>query len=152
MTLYGVHFLVVFPLCMNYALNIWRVYYIQKMAEQNGDGYIKCAGCKCKYNNDGDSIQTHFGYNRLKEQLKTCVKCRNRSKQYHQDNFEKRAQKQHQFWIDNKDTINAQRQELIRTALKATVQLNTATDATIINPLMTLYVQMANHLTRVIRA
>ena len=101
---------------MHFALNIWRVYYIQKMAEQNGDDYIKCAGCKCKYNNDGDSIKTHLGYNRLNEQLKTCVKCRNRSRQYHQDNFEKLAQEQHQFWIDNKDTINARRQELIRIA------------------------------------
>jgi hypothetical protein len=115
-TLYGVHFLVVFPLCMNYALNIWRVYYIQKMAEQNGDGYIKCAGCKCKYNNDGDSIKAHFGFNRLNEQLKTCVKCRNCRAQYQQDNFDKLAQKKHQYWIDNKDTIHTQRHELIRTA------------------------------------
>ena len=45
---------------MHFALNIWRVYYIQKMAEQNGDDYIKCAGCKCKYNNDGDSIKNTF--------------------------------------------------------------------------------------------
>ena len=71
------------------------------MAEQNGDAYIKCSSCRCKYNNDGDSIKAHFGYNRLNVQLKTCVKCRNCRKQY---------------WIDNKDTINAQRQELIRTA------------------------------------
>ena len=54
------------------------------MAEQNGDAYIKCSTCKCKYNNDGDSIKAHFGFNRLNEQVKTCVKCRNRRKQWQQ--------------------------------------------------------------------
>ena len=47
------------------------------MTEQDGDKYIKCSQCKCKYNNDEDSITAYFGYNRLNEQLKTCVKCRN---------------------------------------------------------------------------
>ena len=46
------------------------------MTEQDGDKYIKCSQCKCKYNND-ESIKDNFGFNRLNEQLKTCVKCRN---------------------------------------------------------------------------
>ena len=59
------------------------------MAEQGDDDYIKCARCRCKYHNNDESIKENFGFNRLHEQLKTCVKCRNRSKQYHQDHFEK---------------------------------------------------------------
>ncbi len=86
------------------------------MAEQSDDKYIKCSRCKCKYNNDGDSIKVHFGYNRLNERLKTCTKCRCNRKQYEQANVEQIKQNQHQYWIDNKDTINKQRQELMRTA------------------------------------
>ena len=86
------------------------------MAEQRNDEYIKCSRCKCKYHINYESIKYNFGFNRLNEQLKTCVKCRNNSKQYQQDNFEKLAQKRHQYWIDHKDTITAQRQELIETA------------------------------------
>ena len=53
------------------------------MTEQNKqDKYIKCTGCKCKYNNDEEHIKNDFGYNRLGEQLKTCVKCRNRNKKF----------------------------------------------------------------------
>ena len=45
------------------------------------DKYIKCKGCKCKYINDEEHIKQDFGYNRLGEQLKSCVNCRNRTKQ-----------------------------------------------------------------------
>ena len=44
------------------------------------DKYIKCKGCTCKYTNDDEHIKQYFVYNRLSEQLKTCVKCRNRNK------------------------------------------------------------------------
>ena len=51
------------------------------MAEQSKqDKYIKCKGCKCKYINDEEHIKQDFGYNRLGEQLKTCVKCRDKNK------------------------------------------------------------------------
>ena len=86
------------------------------MAEQGDDTYIKCSRCKCKYHNNDESISDNFGFNRLGETYKCCVKCRNCRAQYQRDNVEKLAQKRHQFWIDNKDTINARRQELIRTA------------------------------------
>ena len=47
------------------------------MAEKSGDDkYIKCSKCKCKYINDDEHIKADFGYNRLNEQYKTCVKCR----------------------------------------------------------------------------
>ena len=60
------------------------------MSEQSGqDNYIKCKGCKCKYINDDEHIKEDFGYNRLGERLKTCVKCRNKNKR---DNEQKKQQ------------------------------------------------------------
>ena len=51
------------------------------MTEDNRiDKYIKCSRCKCKYINDNEHIKHDFGYNRLEERYKTCVKCR--EKQY----------------------------------------------------------------------
>ena len=53
------------------------------MTEQSEqDKYIKCKCCKCKYINDEEHIKQDFGYNRLGEQLKTCVKCRNRNNKF----------------------------------------------------------------------
>ena len=43
------------------------------------DKYIKCSRCKCKYINDNEHIKYDFGYNRLDERYKTCVKCRERN-------------------------------------------------------------------------
>ena len=46
------------------------------------DKYIKRKGCTCKYMNDEEHIKQDFGYNRLGEQLKSCVKCRDKNKKY----------------------------------------------------------------------
>ena len=60
------------------------------MAEQNEQNkYIKCKGCKCKYIYDEEHIKQDFGYNRLGEQLKSCVNCRDRTKK---DKEEKKQQ------------------------------------------------------------
>ena len=48
----------------------------------DSDKYVKCAMCKCKYINDEEHLEKAFGYNRLKERFKCCVKCRNRSYEY----------------------------------------------------------------------
>ena len=51
------------------------------MSEQSEqDTYTKCKCCKCKYMNDEEHIKQDFGYNRLGEQLKSCVNCRSRTK------------------------------------------------------------------------
>ena len=42
--------------------------------------YIKCSKCWCKYINDDEHIKQDFGYNRLEERFKTCVKCRERGR------------------------------------------------------------------------
>ena len=47
------------------------------MAEINSEAlYIKCSRCRCKYINDVEHIGDDFGYNRLHQRNKTCVKCR----------------------------------------------------------------------------
>ena len=52
------------------------------MADQQGsDKHIKCSSCKSKYINDDEHIKNDFGYNRLEERFKTCVKCRERGKE-----------------------------------------------------------------------
>ena len=62
------------------------------MSEQSEqDKNIKRKGCKCKYINDEEHKQ-YFGYNRLGEQLKSCVKCRSKAKKYQTDNADKTSQ------------------------------------------------------------
>ena len=39
---------------------------------------IICSDCRCKYINDEEHINKDFGYTRLEERYKTCVKCRAR--------------------------------------------------------------------------
>ena len=54
------------------------IVYIRKMSEQNKqETCIKCKCCKCKCINDDEHIKQDFGYNRLVDKFKTCVKCRN---------------------------------------------------------------------------
>ena len=87
------------------------------MAEQNDtEKYIKCLRCKCKYLNDDEHIKTDFGHNRLNERFKTCNKCRDKCKVYHQDNAEHLNQQAHKYWIDNKDEIKKKRQQLQKDA------------------------------------
>ena len=45
--------------------------------------YIKCSRCKMKYLNNDENINQDFGYNRLNERYKTCVKCRNRETMFY---------------------------------------------------------------------
>ena len=48
--------------------------------ESNHDNYIICSKCKSKYINDEEHISNDFGYTRLEERYKTCVRCRVRGK------------------------------------------------------------------------
>ena len=51
------------------------------MAEESkNDKYIRCSKCGSKYINDEEHISTDFGYTRLDERYKKCVKCRARGK------------------------------------------------------------------------
>ena len=51
------------------------------MAEESkNDKYIICSKCRSKYINDEEHITKDFGYTRLEERYKTCVRCRARNK------------------------------------------------------------------------
>jgi hypothetical protein len=92
------------------------------MAEQDKDTkYIICSRCKCKYINDDEHIKTDFGYTRLNEKYKTCVKCRmykqdNRerileqgreyAKKHYKENREYHLDKAKKYKQDNRDRIN----------------------------------------------
>ena len=65
--------------------------------QQGGDTYIRCNACKCKYINDQEHIKNDFGYNRLEERYKTCVKCRSVRK--------KRMDRLRQEAENNKDNV-----------------------------------------------
>ena len=54
--------------------------------------YIKCSNCWCKYINDEEQIKQDFGYNRLENRYKTCVKCRGISREYKKVYIEKRTE------------------------------------------------------------
>ena len=48
--------------------------------EGKNDKYIICSKCRSKYINDEEHINKDFGYTRLEELYKTCVRCRARNK------------------------------------------------------------------------
>jgi len=86
------------------------------MAEKGETIYISCCCCRCKYIDDDNHIKNDFGYNRLNERYKTCVKCRKRKKEYRDNNFDKIQEYSKQYYSNNKETILDKRQELKATA------------------------------------
>jgi hypothetical protein len=40
--------------------------------------YIVCSKCHCKYINDDENIKRYFGYKRIGDRYRTCIKCRTR--------------------------------------------------------------------------
>ena len=51
------------------------------MAEESkNDKYMMCSKCRSKYINDEEHISKDFGYTRLEEIYKTCVRCREKQK------------------------------------------------------------------------
>ena len=82
------------------------------MAEQGETKYIKCCCCKCKYINDDNHIKNDFGYNRLNERYKKCVKCRNRDREYREKNYDKLQEYNKHYYSNNKETIQEKRKQL----------------------------------------
>ena len=76
------------------------------------DQYIICSRCKCKYINDDKHIESDFGFNRLGERYKSCVKCRKQRKNQTENDKDKVKDYHHQYWIDNKETIKKNREAL----------------------------------------
>ena len=48
---------------------------------QDINKYIKCSRCHMKFINDDEHIKNDFGYNRLNERYKQCVRCRTSSRE-----------------------------------------------------------------------
>jgi len=67
------------------------------MANNNTEEKIKCTRCYMKFINDEESINEHFGYNRLKKRYQTCKRCRNKDTvrylEYYNENKEQVNQK-----------------------------------------------------------
>ena len=99
------------------------------MTEQGNDNkYINCSRCKMKYHNTDDSIKQYFGYNRLDERYKICVKCRQykldnrerilqrgreRAKEYYEENHEALLAKGKQYRMEHQDQINERASQLV---------------------------------------
>ena len=59
----------------------WKHIHIPEMAEESkNDKYVRCSKSRSKYINDEEHISKDFGYTRLEEMYKTCVRCRARNK------------------------------------------------------------------------
>ena len=78
--------------------------------ESKNDKHIICSKCKCKYTNDEEHISTDFGYTRLEERYKTCVKCRarskNRNKKYYDNHKEKLKESSNKYREEHKEKRN----------------------------------------------
>jgi len=99
------------------------------MAEQNEKKkYIMCSKCRCLYINDDEHIKNDFGFTRLEERYKTCVKCRaykldnrerilkqgrERAKDYYEENKEAELERTKQYRDHNKDKIKEKSAEVI---------------------------------------
>ena len=85
----------------------------EQVGQQQPDKYIKCSSCKCKYINDYDHIKNDFGYNRLEERYKCCIKCRGQKKAYYDSHHESLRPKRATYNAINRDRINAHNYEKI---------------------------------------
>ena len=79
----------------------------EQVVQQQPDKYIKCNSCACKYINDDAHIVNDFGYNRLNERFKGCIKCRMRRKVYDDLHHEAKYQRRQTYNNNNRDKINA---------------------------------------------
>ena len=86
------------------------------MAEQSEDNkYIKCSKCKMKYINDKEHIKSDFGYNRLGEQFKCCIKCGAINREYTRKWYEKNKDT---IIADKKQHYNEHREQILKYSLE----------------------------------
>ena len=67
--------------------------------------YIKCSRCHMKFINDDEHIKNDFGYNRLNERYKQCVRCRNNQANYRESHREEINKKYTEYYKENKEYI-----------------------------------------------
>ena len=61
--------------------------------------YVYCGSCRVKYHNNEDSIKENFGYNRLNERFRSCIKCRKSRRGYYDNNREE-VLALRKLWVD----------------------------------------------------
>ena len=100
------------------------------------DKYVKCSKCKCKYHNKDDNIKEDFGYNRLGDRFKCCVKCGAKYREYdhtyraiHKDEISERrrvdikgSEQKRQYQQEHRAEINEQRRNNREKARHAKVE------------------------------
>ena len=82
--------------------------------EGENDKYIICSKCRSKYINDEEHITKYFGYTRLEERYKTCVRCRARNKinsKTYQEKHPEKSEKAKEYYEANKDYLNEENKQ-----------------------------------------
>ena len=82
--------------------------------EGKNDKYIICSKCRSKYINDEEHINKDFGYTRLEERYKTCVRCRARNKincKTYSEKHPEKSEKAKEHYEANKDYLNEQNKQ-----------------------------------------
>ena len=74
--------------------------------KSNMTEYIKCVRCNMKLINDDEHIKTDFGYNRLNERYRQCVKCRSNKAEYREAHREELRNKQKEYYYEHKEELN----------------------------------------------
>ena len=73
--------------------------------EAKHNKYIICSDCKCKYINDEEHIIKDFGYTRLEERYKTCVKCRAKKQVKNKRYCEKHSEQFKEYYESHKEEV-----------------------------------------------
>ena len=82
--------------------------------EGKNDKYIICSKCRSKYINDEEHINKDFGYTRLEERYKTCVRCRARNKincKTYSEKHPEKSEKAKEHYEANKDYLKEQNKQ-----------------------------------------
>ena len=110
---------------------------------------IICNRCKHKYDINDDEIKIHFGYNKLNERLKCCVKCRNQCKlqhkQYYQNNMDKIKEYHKLYYQNNKEQIKQYKEEYRQkknTEKKQMINDNTIDKLVVVKDIMPSFIDL----------
>ena len=82
--------------------------------ESKNDKHIICSKCRSKYINDEEHINKDFGYTRLEERYKTCVRCRVRNKincKTYSEKHPEKSEKAKEHYEANKDYLKEQNKQ-----------------------------------------
>ena len=110
---------------------------------------IICNRCKHKYDINDDEIKIHFGYNKLNERFKCCVKCRNQCKlhhkQYYQNNIDKLKEYDKIYYQNNKEKIKQHDKEYRQkknTEKKQMINDNTIDKLVVVKDIMPSFIDL----------